>query len=132
MERREPILVRVLRRGEDLGLFVSFLLLILVEAGYVAWLERLPAFPIPDPPDGFLSLPPWYGRPRVEVTLLLTLLGGLIAWTGMGLLAFMRNKRRSTATCDAHRTAVMQRLKTTAFYAVLTGADLLLIQFLRS
>ena len=38
-------MVRVLKRAEDLALLFCFLALLLVEAGYVAWLERLPAFP---------------------------------------------------------------------------------------
>ena len=63
---------RVVKRAEDLGLLFFFLALILVETGYVAWLERLPAFPAPEQPNPFIVLPPWYGRPRVEVTMLLT------------------------------------------------------------
>ena len=43
----EPLLNRILRRGEDAGLLVSAAALMLVEAGYVAWLERLPALPQP-------------------------------------------------------------------------------------
>ena len=64
MEQRQHILDRVFRRAEDLGLFFCFSALLLVETGYVAWLERLPAFPPPQEPGSpFLTLPPWYGRP---------------------------------------------------------------------
>ena len=66
---RRNIMDRILKRAEDFGLLFCFLALLLVETGYVAWLERLPAFPVPEQPSPFLQLPPWYGRPRVEVTL---------------------------------------------------------------
>ena len=119
---------RVLKRAEDFGVLFCFLALLLVETGYVAWLERLPAFPVPEQPSAFLQLPPWYGRPRLEVTLLLTVLGGMIAWSALNLVAFFRSKRRAAATVDAHRTAAIGRLKAAVFWAALAGADLLAIQ----
>jgi hypothetical protein len=54
----EPLLNRILRRGADAGLLVSVSALMLVEMGYVAWLERLPALPTPAHPAGFIDLPP--------------------------------------------------------------------------
>jgi len=120
---------RVLKRAKDVGFLFCFFALLLVETGYVAWLERLPAFPAPEQPNPFMALPPWYGRPRVEVTMLLTVLGGLLAWSALSLVAFFRSKRRAAATIDAHRTAVIDRLKRAAFWAVLAGADLIAIQF---
>ena len=122
---------RVLKRAEDLGLLFCFLALILVETGYVAWLERLPAFPTPEQPSPFIALPPWYGRPRVEVTLLLTALGGSLAWSALSLVAFFQSKRRTAATVGAHRSAVIHRLKRAAFWAAWAGADLLAIQLTR-
>ena len=122
---------RILKRAEDLGLFICFLALLLVETGYVAWLERLPAFPEPEQTNPFIALPPFYGRPRVEVTMLLTVLGGMIAWSALSLVAFFRCKRRATATVGAHRSAVIHRLKRAAFWAVLAGADLVAIQLWR-
>ena len=65
------------------------------------------------------------------MTLLLTVVGGMIAWTALGLIAFFRGKHRY-ATVDVHRAAVIHRLKAAAFWAALAGADLLSIQFLRS
>jgi hypothetical protein len=125
------ILNRILRRAEDAGLLVSAVALMLVEVGYAAWLERLPDLPNAAHPAGFLDLPPWYEHPRVEVTLLLTILGGIIAWAAWGVFGFMRS--RSDATVAAtHRALVHKRLKTAAFYAVVAGADMLLIQFLRT
>ena len=108
-----------------------FLALLLVETGYVAWLERLPAFPAPEQTAPFITLPPWYGRPRVEVTMLLTVLGGSLAWSALSLVAFFRSKRRAAATVDAHRNLVIYRLKRAAFFAALAGADLLAIQLWR-
>ena len=128
MKQRRPIIDRLLKRAEDVGLLFCFLALLLVETGYIAWLERLPAFPVPEQPAPFLTLPPWYGRPRVEVTLLLTVLGGMIAWSALSLVAFFRSKRRATATIGAHRTAVIDRLKAAALWAALAGADLVAIQ----
>jgi uncharacterized iron-regulated membrane protein len=119
----------MLRRGEDAGLLVSAAALMLMEMGYVAWLERLPALPSGAHPAGFLDLPPWYERPRVEVTLLLTVLGGMIAWASWGVFGFMRS-RPEESVVPSHRAMVYKRLRTAAFYAVVAGADLLVIQFL--
>jgi hypothetical protein len=132
MQQRH-IIDRLLKRGEDIGPVICFLTLILVETGYVAWLKRLPAFPAPEQPTPFLYMvvPPWYGRPRVEVTMLLTILGGMIAWSALSLVAFFRSKRRAAATVDAHRTLAIYRLQRAALWAVLAGADLVAIQFWR-
>jgi hypothetical protein len=119
---------RVLKRAEDFGFLFCFFALLLVETGYIAWLERLPAFPVPEQAAPFITLPPWYGRPRVEVTLLLTVLGGMIAWSALSLFAFFRSRRRPAATVGVHRSAVIHRLKAAAFWAALAGADLIAIQ----
>jgi hypothetical protein len=128
---KKPLLDRMLRRGQDVGLLVSAAALMLVEVGYVAWLERLPTLPSRAHPAGFLDLPPWYERPRVEVTLLLTVLGGLIAWAACGVVGLMRNRAEGTAG-SPHRTRVYRRLRTAAFYAVVSGADLLIIHLFRT
>jgi uncharacterized membrane protein YhdT len=127
----EPLLNRILRRREEAGLLVSAAALTLVEAGYVAWLERLPALPSPAHPAGFIDLPPWYEHPRVEMTLLLTVLGGIIAWAAWGVFGFMRN-RSDSSVAPTHRAMAHRRLKTTAFYAIVAGADMLFTQFLRT
>ena len=110
---------------------VSAAALALVEVGYVAWLERLPAFPSPAHPAEFLDLPLWYEHPRVGVILLITVLGGLIAWAAWGVFGFMCKRSHGTVAVK-HRAMVNKRLKTAAFYAVVVGADMLLIQFLRT
>ena len=131
MKQRRHIIDRLLKRAEDFGVLFCFFTLLLVETGYIAWLERLPAFPVPEQPTPFLILPPWYGRPRVEVTMLLTVLGGMLAWSALSLVAFFRSKRRPAATIGAQRSAVIDRLKAAAFWAAVAGADLLAIQLLR-
>jgi hypothetical protein len=127
----ESLLNRILRRGEDAGLLVSAAALMLVEVAYAAWLERLPALPSPAHQAGFIDLPPWSEHPRVEVTLLLTILGGIIAWAAWGVFGFMCSGSDATVA-PTHRAMVHKRLKTAAFYAVVAGADMLLIQFLRT
>jgi hypothetical protein len=89
---KELLLNRMLRRGEDAGLLVSAVALMLVEAGYVAWLERLPALPSPAHPARFVDLPHGYKRPTVELTLVLTILGGIIAST----VSLMRDRSDGT------------------------------------
>jgi hypothetical protein len=126
--KRKHLLMRILRRGEELGLLFSFLLLILVEAGYVAWLHRLPAIPPREHSDPFLLMPPWYGHPGAEVTLLLGLVGGMIGWAGVGVARFLAARR--SAERSSSRAVAAYRLKTAAFYALLAGAGLLSIQFL--
>ena len=127
----EAFLNRVLRRGEDIGLLAAAASLILIEAGYLAWLERLPVLPGPSHPVGFLVLPPWYDRPRVEVTLLLTILAGLIASAAWGVLGLIRNSAGESPATE-RRTIAQKRLKTAALYAIVAGADLLFIQFLHT
>jgi hypothetical protein len=96
---------RVLRRGEDIGLLATAAALMLIEAGYVAWLERLPVLPGPSHPVGFLVLPPWYDRPRVEVTLLLTILAGLIVSAAWGVFGLIRNSLASRPRPNAGRSS---------------------------
>ena len=128
---KESLLIRMLRRGEDAGLLVSAAALMLVEMRYVALLERLPALPSRAHPAGFLDLPPWQERPSVEVTLLLTVLGGTIAWATWGVFGFIRSRPQGIVA-SSHRALVYKRLRTAAFYAVVAGADLLVMQFLRT
>ena len=125
---------RFLKRAEDLGLLFCFLALILVEAGYVVWLYRLPTFPTleqPNPSDLQLIEPLWCGRPKVVVSLLPSVLGGMLAGSAWSLVAFFRSKRRAAATVDAHRSLVVYRLERAALWAVLAGAEMLAFQFLR-
>jgi hypothetical protein len=103
----------------------------LVEAGYIAWLERLPALPTHGDAVGFLDLPPWYDHPRAEVTLLLTVLGGLIGWSSWQACAFLR-AGSGTQSGPERWTAVVRCLKTAGAFAVIAGTDMLLVQLLRT
>ena len=121
------IIGHVLKRAEDLGLLFCFLALILVEAGYGAWLRR--GFPAPEQPFNPLFVP-WVARmAEGGVALLLTILGGTIAWSAFSLVAFFRSKLGAAATIDARRVVVMDRLKTAALYAALTGAYMFPLRF---
>jgi hypothetical protein len=132
MERREGLINEILKYGEELGLFITFLLLVLLEIGYVAWLERLPALPPLDySSNEFLLLPPWYDHPRAEITLLLSAGGAAIAWAGIGLLKLAGCRRENASRRDVNR-AVRDRLRTAGFWAIVAGADLLFIQLLRT
>jgi uncharacterized iron-regulated membrane protein len=132
METRwESRLNRALRQGETIGVCVCIAALILVEAGYIAWLERLPALPKNGNPVGFLDLPPWYDHPRAEVTLLLTVLAGLIAWSSWRAFAFLRAGTNTSATSE-RRAAILHCLKTAGAFAVIAGADMLLVQLFQT
>ena len=129
--RSESRLNRVLRHGETIGASASIAGLILVEAGYIAWLERLPALPKNGNLVGFLDLPPWYDHPRAEVTLLLTVLGGLIAWSLWHAFAFLRASTGTPAAPET-RTAIVRCLKAAAAFAVIAGSDMLFVQLFQT
>lgn len=129
--RTDSRLNRLLQQGEDIGLWGCIAALIVVEAGYIAWLERLPALPKSGNPVGFLDLPPWYDHPRAEVTLLLTVLGGLIVWSSCYAFAFLRAGTATPAAPET-RTATLRCLKTAAAFAVIAGADMLLVQLIQT
>ena len=128
---KEPLLDPLLWRAEDAGMVVSAAALALVEVGYVAWLERLPAFPSPAHPAEFLDLPLWYEHPRIGVIVLITVLGGMIAWAAWSVFGLMRKRSHGTVAAT-QRAMVNKRLRATALCAVVAGSDLLLIQFLRT
>ena len=74
-----------LGRGEVAGLYFTTALLIVVEFCFVCWLNRIPIPDVPNAGAGFIVLPPWYRKPRFEVTLLLTILAGLLFSVCWGL-----------------------------------------------
>ena len=74
---------RVLQEGEIFGLVFTTLMLIVVEGCFVYWLQHIQ---FPDrafSESGFLAMPPWYRKPRFEVTLLLTIAAGLLFSAGL-------------------------------------------------
>lgn len=123
--KRQPTLAYVLKHSEELLLVFFYAALLLLETGYVAWVEKLPAVAATVHPAGLRLVSDWYTHPRAEVTLLLTLLGGFLAWSGISLVSVLRH-RSATA-----KQTTKERLKSTAFFAAMAGANLLCIHLLR-
>jgi len=120
-----------LRRGEVAGLYFTTALLIVVEFCFVYWLNRIQ---IPDAPNvraGFIALPPWYRKPGFEVTLLLTLLAGLLFSVCWGFWDLWQ-KRTDAGSWEKAIQSVKQRVKTTTSVAALTALDLALVTWLQS
>jgi hypothetical protein len=111
-----------LRRGEVLGLYFTTVLLIVVEFCFVYLLHHIS---IPLTVNGaepsYIAMPPWYQKPRFEITILLTVVAGTVFYACRGLWD-LRCKRT-----DAAMRLVKQRLKMATAFAVLTGLDLALI-----
>jgi len=120
-----------LRRGEVAGLYFTTALLIVVEFCFVYWLNRIQ---IPDAPNvraGFIVLPPWYRKPRFEVTLLLTILAGLLVSVCWGFWALWQ-KRTDAASWEKAIQSVKHRVKTTTSVAALTALELAMVTWLQS
>ena len=120
-----------LRREEVAGLYFTTALLIVVEFCFVYWLNRIQ---IPDAPNvrsGFIVLPPWYRKPRFEVTLLLTILAGLLFSVCWGFWDLWQ-KRTDVGSLEKAIQLVKQRVKTTTSVAALTGLELALVTWLQS
>ena len=120
-----------LREGEVSGLYFTTALLIVVEFCFVCWLNRVPIPDVANAGSGFIVLPPWYQKPRFEVTLLLTILAGLLFSVCRGLWSLWQ-KRTDAGSWETAIQAVKQRVKTTASVAALTAFDLALVTWLRS
>ena len=119
-----------LRGGEIAGLYFTTALLIVVEFCFVCLLNRIPIPDVPNTGSGFIVLPPWYQKPRFDVTLLLTILAGLLFSVCWGLWD-LRQKRTKTVSWEKAMQSVRQRVKTTTFVAALTGFQLALVTWLR-
>jgi hypothetical protein len=132
MERREGLVDKLLQLGLEIGVFVTFILLLVIETGYIAWLDRLPAFSTPDHSNnGFLLLPAWYENPNAPTLLLLTITCGTTVWLGIGLFPVMRCKEHAISRSEVKRV-VLERVKDSLLWTILAGADLLFIQLLRT
>ena len=119
-----------LRGGEVAGLYFATALLIVVEFCFVCWLNRIPIPDVPNAVSGFIVLPPWYQKPRFEVTLLLTILAGLLFSVCWGFWDLW-HKRTKTGSWENAMQSVRLRVKTTTFVAALTGFQLALVTWLR-
>jgi len=120
-----------LRGGEVAGLYFTTALLIMVEFCFVYWLNRIQIPDVPNVGSGFIVLPPWYRKPRFEVTLLLTVLAGLLFSVCWGLWDLWQ-KRADAGSWEKAIQSVKQRVKTTTSVAALTGLELALVAWLQS
>ncbi len=111
-----------LHHGEVVGLYFTTVLLIVVEFCFVYWLHHLR---IPETVNtvepSFVAMPPWYQKPRFEITILLTIVAGIVFRVCRSLWDLRR--RRTDTTMGV----LKQRLKMATAFALLTGLDLALI-----
>ncbi|MBC8166642.1 MAG: hypothetical protein H7Y20_12310 [Bryobacteraceae bacterium] len=124
-------LEKTLRGGEIAGLYFTTAMLIVVEFCFVYWLNRMHIPDAINAGSGFIVVPPWYRKPRFEVTLLLTILAGLlfsICWE----LWDLWQRRTDSRSWEKTIHSVKQRVKTTTSVAAITGIDLALVTWLRS
>ena len=119
-----------LRGGEVAGLYFTTALLITVEFCFVYWLNRIHIPDVPNAGSGFIVLPPWYQKPRFEVTLLLTILAGLLFSVCWGLWDLWQ-KRTDAGLWDKAIQSVKRRVKTTTSVAALAGIELVLVTWLQ-
>ncbi len=121
--------ISILQRGEAVGVYATVALLFVVEFCFVYWLNHIPVSSRPKTGLTLIVLPPWYQRPRFEVTLLLTVVAGLLfsicrgLWSLRGAVAEARHQALAT---------VRKRVKATLSVAVLATCELFLATWLRS
>jgi hypothetical protein len=131
MTRWKARLEAALRGGEVFGLYFMTALLVVVEFCFVYWLHHVQ---IPDTGNraeaGFITMPPWYQKPRFEVTLLLTILAGMVFCVCRGLWHLWRNGM-DTASRQHALELVRQRLTMATAFAALTALDLALFTLLQ-
>ena len=127
--RWKSYLDRTLQEGEMFGLVFTTLLLIVVEGCFVYWLNHIQLPERQFTASGFLVLPPWYRKPRFEVTLLLTITAGMLFQLCLGLWAVWR-KRDRTASAEILKS-LRRRLNAAVSVAALAGVNLALAAWLR-
>jgi hypothetical protein len=120
---------RVLQEGEMFGLVFVALMLIVIEGCLVYWLHHLQFPERPVSPLGFLVMPPWYQKPRFEVTLLLTIAAGTLFSACRGLCHAWRERDRD-ASVEVIKS-LRRRLTTAASVAALAGFNLAIATWLR-
>ena len=96
----------------------------------VRYLNRIAIPDVSTGGSGFIVLPPWYRKPRFEVTLLLTILAGLLFSICWGLWELWQ-KRNDTESKEKAIQSVKQRVRTATSVAALTGLELALVTYLR-
>ena len=120
---------RVLEKGEIVGLIGMTLMLIVTEACLVYWLNHLQLFGQSPAPSGFLAMPPWYRRPRFEVTLQLTIAAGSLFRVCGSLWAAWRHRNHATAA--EWLKSLRRQIKTATSVTVIAGFNLALATWLR-
>ena len=120
---------RVLHEGEIFGLVFMALMLIVIEGCLVYWLHHMQFPERPVSPLGFLVMPPWYQKPRFEVTLLLTIAAGTLFSACRGLCHVWRERDRAASVEIIQ--SLRRRLTTAASVAALAGFNLALATWLR-
>lgn len=120
---------RVLEKGEIVGLIGMTLMLIVTEACLVYWLNHLQLPGRSSATSGFLAMPPWYRRPRFEVTLLLTIAAGSLFRVCGGLWAAWQHRNHATAA--ELLKSLRQQIKTAASVTAIAGFNLALATWLR-
>ena len=118
----------LLREGELFGLIFTAVMLILVEACCVYWLNHIQLLDHPVGQSGFLVLPPWHRRPRFEVSLLLTIAAGMVFSLVRGLWELWRSNNGNPSADVVKR--VRQRLSAAASVTAIAGANLALATWL--
>ncbi len=120
--RNNKRLEMLLHEGELFGLIFMAIMLIVLEACCIYWLNQIQ---LPDHPvgqSGFLVLPPWHKEPRFEVTLLLTISAGMVFSVLRGLWELWRERNGNRSADLVNR--VRQRLTAAASLTALAGANL--------
>jgi uncharacterized membrane protein len=116
----------VLHEGEVFGLIFTAVMLIIVEACFVYWLNhiQLPDYSVAQ--SGFLVVPPWHRKPRFEVSLLLTIAAGMVFSVIRGLWELWRS---SEGNADLMKR-LRQRLSAAASVTAIAGVNLALATWL--
>jgi hypothetical protein len=119
---------RVLDEGEVFGLAFMAVLLIIVEACCVCWLNhiQLPDYSVAQ--SGFLVVPPWHRKPRFEVSLLLTIAAGMVFSVIRRLWELWRSTDGNPSAEVVKR--IRQRLRAAASVTAIAGINLALATWL--
>lgn len=122
---------RILHRGEIAAICLTTTLLFIVEFCFVYWLHRIPTPDAAETLPAFIAMPPWYHRPRFEVTLLLTIVAGLL-FSICQTLWDLRRRRTDVESWQRVTQCAKQRVRTTISVMALAGCELALVTWLRS
>jgi hypothetical protein len=126
--RNKEHLEILLHEGELFGLIFTAVMLIVVEACCVYWLNHLQLPVHPSVQSGFLVVPPWHEKPRFEVTLLLMFAAGMLFSVIRALCELWRSSDGNPSADVVKR--VRQRLSAAASVTAIAGVNLALASWL--